>query len=518
MKLSELILEQRLDELKMSPSSLKRMASGVNAVAGMEFEMIVPITVDEGDAEMVEDWEMDETPSDMDDVIYFFDDDDGRNDARSLYNLREQMTEDWDEWRSRIAKSWFEDNEAQCMRDYYVNDEGLEGEELERAMARIKARVDGWEIDRDVALDEFVSNTAPDDYGGDMETWITSRFESMADVHNRYRIQWPHWTISDDAPDPIQEVAEDFGNAVGREVNWANSYGGAPRRPGMYAVEPDSSLHPDDRGEYGLEFISPPLPVGQLLDDLSKVQSWAGSYGCYTNSSCGLHINVSLPDADFDNLDYVKLALFLGDQYVLDQFGRAGNEYCNSALDRIDARIQNIKDVTPIMDNLKNGLALTASRAIHGVETNKYTSINIKGGYIEFRSPGGDWLDENFGLIQDTLYRFVVAMDIAMDQTKYTKEYAKRLYKMLAPQNGDDDVTQLFAQYSAGFITSGYLTRAVRQIQRARYMAREWAVTDADSSEVYSTHPTRRDAQAEMTSMLANDPTMRLRVAVPNFS
>jgi hypothetical protein len=45
-----------------------------------------------------------------------------------------------------------------------------------------------------------------------------------------------------------------------------------------------------------------------------------------------------------------------------------------------------------------------ATKAIHSGQTDKMvTSINTKEGYIEFRSPGGDWLDENFDKIENTL-------------------------------------------------------------------------------------------------------------------
>jgi len=36
------LVEQQLDEINMSPSSLKQLASAIKARAGMEFEMIVP--------------------------------------------------------------------------------------------------------------------------------------------------------------------------------------------------------------------------------------------------------------------------------------------------------------------------------------------------------------------------------------------------------------------------------------------------------------------------------------------
>ena len=47
----------------------------------------------------------------------------------------------------------------------------------------------------------------------------------------------------------------------------------------------------------------------------------------YTNNSTGCHINVSIPD----KLDVLKLAVFLGDEYVLQQFGRQNSDYAVSS-------------------------------------------------------------------------------------------------------------------------------------------------------------------------------------------
>jgi hypothetical protein len=99
------------------------------------------------------------------------------------------------------------------------------------------------------------------------------------------------------------------------------------RQPGKYVVEPDGSLNPNNDDDLGLEFVSPPLPIDEMLSDLEKVKAWAKQRGCYTNSSTGLHINISVPNFDPAKLDYVKLALLLGDKYVLDQFGRSSNTY-----------------------------------------------------------------------------------------------------------------------------------------------------------------------------------------------
>jgi hypothetical protein len=120
----------------------------------------------------------------------------------------------------------------------------------------------------------------------------------------------------------IEDVAQEFENAIGRDVRASDNYhSGNTLRPSVanqrYIVEPDGSLEPDNPNDRGLEFVSPPLPIDEILSDLNKVKAWAKEYGCYTNDSTGLHINISVPGYSRENLDFVKLALLMGDKYVL---------------------------------------------------------------------------------------------------------------------------------------------------------------------------------------------------------
>jgi hypothetical protein len=116
---------------------------------------------------------------------------------------------------------------------------------------------------------------------------------------------------------------------------------------------------------------------------------------------------------------------------------------------------------------MKEHVNVAASKAIHAGSTNKFTSINTKDGYIEFRSPGGDWLNEFYDKIEPTLLRFVVALDAAIDEDKYKQDYLKKLYKLLAP-SGDKSTIEYFAKYVAGDLPKAALKSFVRQAQRER--------------------------------------------------
>ena len=218
------------------------------------------------------------------------------------------------------------------------------------------------------------------------------------------------------------------------------------------------------------------MPINELLDDLKKVKAWADKTGCYTNDSTGLHINVSVPNwkGDMGQLDYVKLAVLMGDEYVLQEFGREGNTYAKSALKMVKEHIaQRPDDAKALLDKMREHLNASAAKVIHSGSTSKYTSINTKTGYIEFRSPGGDWLNENFDKIENTLYRFVVALDAAVDESKYKQEYAKKLYKLLSAGQGESNTLSYFAKYAAGELPKQALVSFVRQAQLERKIKKD---------------------------------------------
>jgi hypothetical protein len=216
-----------------------------------------------------------------------------------------------------------------------------------------------------------------------------------------------------------------------------------------------------------------------MLEDIDKVAKWASQAGAYTNSTTGLHMNVSVPDQQ--NLDYVKLAMFLGDEYILKQFGREGNSYCKSALNKIKQQAkQNPDRVDEMLRQFQGGLNQLASKLIHTGSTEKFVSINNRENWIEFRSPGGDWLGDDLGPVKNTLLRAVVALDVATKPQEYKQEYYKKLYKTLS-QGSEDTSIEYFARYAAGELPKAALKSFIRQIQTKRQVSKE----KPDSGKLY---------------------------------
>ena len=467
--------EQSLFEINMSPRSLEQLAAKISARAGLEFEMIVPNAenTDSDGNESEPDYDTDESCYDIDDAVRFFHDG-GFNSHGDVRRLRDSMMEDYHEWfTDKLSDSWYEDGE-EYLREWIKhnvdkdewNDPDIGGPDADADTRLDIFANDAWKNESsyyDDAREEFEQERG-DDLG--QSEWLEDAgLSSMSDIEDVYPITWPHWTTVDNGGDgrTAAEVADSFDNYLGRGVK-VGGYHGVDRNTSAYIVEPDGSLDPDDSDDTGLEFVSPPLSIPEMIADLKKVATWAEAEGCYTNSSTGLHMNISVENFDKDNIDYIKLAVLCGDEYILKEFGRMSNTYCASAISKVRDRIkQDPAQAQALLDQMRSHLQQGADQAvesttrnIHPNYTQKYTSINLKDNRIEFRSPGGDWLGEyrkDPGKLVNTMLRFVVALDAALDPEKYRKEYLTKLYKLLNPKGQRDeygDMIEQFARYVTG--------------------------------------------------------------------
>jgi hypothetical protein len=494
-----------LFEIKMTGKNLRAEAAKTGAQAGMEFEMIVPNTEVDIEPEYEPDWDRDERTRNFSNVRDFFHDGD-YNGRRAVDDLIEELSNEYEEWiQEQTAEQWDRDG-VDYMRDFVeVNDLFDRDEFLDQARNEVVAAnpdlppesedfqqlvnarlnelqeqfvMEAFEDQGRIYNDAFEAFAEEQREEYDEGSFLDDKYQTMSDIQSNFDISWPHYYDINDGQDgdmDIDQVADEFSSYMGKPVNASSSYHGARREAGHYVVEPDGSLEGDNPGDGGLEFVSPPMPIDEMISDLNKVKEWAGKTGCYTNDSTGLHINISVPNYSIDKLDYVKLAILMGDEYILDLFGRSGNTYAKSAMGKIKSALkQKPEAAAQIMDLMKQGLDGAATKAIHTGITDKYTSINTKTGYIEFRSPGGDWLDSNFDKIENTLLRFTVALSAAINPEAYRKEYLTKLYKLLSEgmDKSDTDVIQLFSNYSAGELDKPALIRQVRAKQLTRDVAR----------------------------------------------
>ena len=228
---------------------------------------------------------------------------------------------------------------------------------------------------------------------------------------------------------------------TGRKVNVFHSYHQKAKNLTDWYIEPDGSLETDNSGDASCEIVSPPLPAVEAVGALKSFYGLAKQLRLYTNSTTGLHINVSIPG----NLDVLKLAVFLGDQYVLKYFGRENSSYARSAERSIVSRATGaVKVATP---RGKKTNPIGQPRTTVSIDMAKLTamakdatqghtaSISNNGKYFSFRHAGGNYLAD-FAGIYNSVGRFIRAMIIASDPALYRQEYLAKLAKLTGGPTG----------------------------------------------------------------------------------
>ena len=499
---------QDLTEVKMSPSSLDKWIKSPEAegmLMGIEFEMGVPnVGGVDSDPEWEYDYDRDTRASDINDIINFFREGDFSNmSSREADRLRSEMQEQFWEWqneqisenldqdelRERIRDRLEEDLDIDDYTEQAAEELGLEWEDneenaqkvsklAEKLMSRALDELMDGGREFETAYDEIrqeMEDELRDDSNYDEESWLNDiGIRYMSEAEREWNLDWPHMRDVDEGGggEDLETVAEDFSQALGGvKVNTSSSYHGARRDGVSWIVEPDTSIETYERDHGGLEFVSPPMPLADGLEAIKKVYAWAKKRGCYTNESTGLHVNISVPNLTLEGLDYVKLALFLGDKYVLEQFGRQANSYTRSAMEVVKRAAKNPEVASTVLGRMKSQLNTAAGRLIHNGITEKYTSINTKDKYVEFRGPGGDYLDKNPDELINTALRLAMSLRIATDETAYKQEYAKKLYKLLDETNPSGDgknTIELFAKYATGEVDKQTLLSQLRYTHRDR--------------------------------------------------
>lgn len=459
---SQPLQEETLNELNMSPSSLEKfLSSNIDLfIGGFEAECIVPDALDHTE---IKDMSYDERITDFDDILNFFGFD--QYDIRRNHGLK-KMYSDYEDWVSSLISNYVGErleNEMQERADDYNKDEEEEDwedpsyfEDDAREHLENQAR-----HDLDLSESEFL--------------YDLNRITDMSEVADYYNFDWPHMTTEDKTFDvgSAEEQAEDLSNNyLGKTVIVNDTYHGG-RHSDAYVIEPDQSVRDsEDPNAMGMEIISYPMPLEEMMDDLESVFRYI-DHECYTNENTGLHINLSLTGG-MENIDYVKLILFLGDDYVLRDFERESNEYTQSSLTNLikvskNKHQNNVGDMARSFDLLKQGLAKEAASIIAERNPGKYYSVNVKNGYIEFRSMGGDYITK-WQSIKTSIMRFAQALAVASDPMAERKEYALKLYKLLSKDGAPEvkNAIQAFTLYNGDILTKESLISYLRKLKNDR--------------------------------------------------
>lgn len=476
-----------LNEVSMAPGKLTKLAGSIKAICGIEFEMYVPtdITSDEEIG-------ISERCLDLQDMFDFFDEhnytypDDAPSKIADEYEefFIDTLGRRWQDEEDTIVEDYITEHfDYDSFYESQFEDMNLDDEELEAAMEAVRSKDfnnDHFSTAYD-NLEDHINFETRDairrqtrDYEYAKDEWLndSSNHPDQSDFLKSIGIRTysdalEHLDLSHKYSLNTHSLAEQFEYETGFPAEGSDDYHGNQESKGnVYVVELDSSLDDDTPADYsGVEIVSPRLPLEEVEHHLDQVYSWCNKNNCVTSEATGLHINVSLPDVDMMNqLDYIKLIMFLGDKHILDKFDRASSTYCKSAMNTIKEKSYKNQDVAfDTLNKLKQSLSSLAQHEVQGFRASiKYTSVNAlnlssvnpENSRIEFRSPGGDWLNINKKEIMDTINRFVVAMDIACDPNKHQQEYAKKLYKLIDPKSiaGNVDPVMAHSLRAAGFL------------------------------------------------------------------
>ena len=553
---------KRLDELRMNPRSLQQFAVGPEAqgiMAGFEAELV--FTGLGGEPEYDEDpepdYDVDERCNSVQQVVEFFENDEygyGTS-GRDLSNLQEGLDEKYMEWVDEKMYEAFRDEEYDLIKkiieedDFDWDDETrkqldmmeLSKSEIEEAMTQgkeapkfnssseqeqyalanpgyqryleayeqaeglledlVQDSVSSQDKNYDSALDEFRDDFYVDD---DSSFFGDVGLRWMSDVASEFSLMWPVMSYTGSSneggfsEENAQNLAKDLSEKLGVKTKVSGGYHSAKRDAVTWIFEPDSSLDADDSDNMPVEIVSPPMPLLDCLRQMENFFTWAEDHGAYANSSTGFHMGVSLPHRG-GAVDYVKLALFLGDEHVLKEFGRSSNHFCAAAIKKIRDRVKgNNEAVSGAMELMRKNLIELAQKSLeinnHGF--GKYTSINPQGGndsihphlergakYIEFRSAGGTNYFEDIDKLKNTLLRYAQAMAVAGDPAAERQEYYKKLYKLIAPETGDSAL-DLFARFATGEISSSDLKKVWADKQLEKEPKGDWVLWDANGKKV----------------------------------
>ena len=297
-----------------------------------------------------------------------------------------------------------------------------------------------------------------------------------------------------DAKETAEEM-DDYGMTADVEEQYHSG-----NRGDNWVIEPDDSIRPNP-GDIGMEIISPPMEyedgILHLQDMLSMFQN--GAY--YTNDSTGLHINVSVEGMGFSRLDYVKLVLLAGDKTVLQQFDRELNNYTSNAVEGLSDYFRGSSvQILEVFKAMREGIDNLGADLIGNISLGGHVSIEIKHGYIEFRSAGGDYIHSGDEII-NTINRFIVAYSAAMSPELHRKEYAKKLYKLISvhlPGGRNRNIQhamQLFAMNQAGMVDKNRLKEKLKDLQGARRVEQEFSAEGLLAEKILKINPSMSNAQ-----------------------
>ncbi len=205
----------------------------------------------------------------------------------------------------------------------------------------------------------------------------------------------------------------------------------------------------------GCELVSPKRPIMKGYQDLMNVlqilQNGILGLDVKTTFDTGLHINIGVEGKEIDAL---KMLILLGDDHIIQKFGRAASEHTGPAYQELITRLSKaagggrklfvtnsralvqatqaaLRDIQIDQSDLTRLTQLMNAMKPEG----KSFSVNfskLPSGYVEFRAIGNANYEHRADDIANAVKRMIVITHIATDPNAYRQEFLKKLYKIVA--------------------------------------------------------------------------------------
>lgn len=199
-----------------------------------------------------------------------------------------------------------------------------------------------------------------------------------------------------------------------------------------YVITSDSSINYDkEKNELPIEIISPVFDdFKTFMKNLNMVLKFIKENG-YTNTSTGLHINISFKNSDI-KVDVIKLNMLLEDEYLAKLFGREDNTFTKTTNKFIE---QHLKEHGKIYNN--EDIKKVVNVIINTDEKNRTINISklFNKGYIEFRMIGGKNYEKELSTISYVIKRIIYVLYVSSDKNLALKEYKEKLGKFILNQH-----------------------------------------------------------------------------------
>lgn len=271
-----------------------------------------------------------------------------------------------------------------------------------------------------------------------------------------------------------QFCANSFRLAVGPVGHITSEYGNH-RSEGytQWHFTGDGSLsrNPDDSNGVTVELVSPIIDYADFGDAYRRLHAWAsdrtdGQPRVYTNNSTGMHTGVSASNpVSTERFDPMLFSLLVDDYSVLSRCGRLRNSYVpptfRAFFDNADcAEIQRaISARRPLRDTMA-GIAHSCDLDDCRYSVN-YSHLRDDVGYVEFRSPGGDWMNLPIEYVISMHRRIALAYLAASGKISHPDLDALYRSRMSYALQGNDDCAAKTASFFLSNVPDGIVPTAL---------------------------------------------------------